>query len=197
MTQPPEHQPGAHFNGQPSGYPQPQHFPGYPGYPQQPPKKSINGWMVAVIVMLAIPLLCCGGFFGLGIIGAASSAQSSSSSAAAEDVATEPDGEVIKVDAGDILDEFSENELAADTKYEGKTVEVSGEIGKIDTDVFDKDEYILNISDGGQFSITSVYCRGMPTEVLKSLTVGDPITVRAKFDDGGDLGIELRSCKVV
>lgn len=56
-----------------------------------------------------------------------------------------PAGADMKVTAGEFIKEFEGNELAADQKYKGKTVEVSGVVEKIDT-------------DGGDFEFLSVTC---------------------------------------
>lgn len=37
----------------------------------------------------------------------------------------------------------------------------------------------------------------MPTDVLSTLQVGSSIKVIGDFDDGGDLGVDLKNCKVV
>lgn len=108
-----------------------------------------------------------------------------------------PAGADIKVTAGEIIEEFDSNELAGDQKYKGKTVEVSGVVEKIDTELLDDDKYILNITDGGDFEIFSVTCHDMPTDVLSTLQVGSSIKVIGDFDDGGDLGVDLKNCKVV
>ena len=103
----------------------------------------------------------------------------------------------VKVTAGEIIKEFEENELAGDQKYEGKSVQVSGVVDKIDTELFAKDKYLLNITDGGEYELFSVTCHNMDNGVLSTLAVGNPITVIGDFKDGGDLGVDLQDCKVV
>lgn len=103
----------------------------------------------------------------------------------------------MKVTAGEFIKEFEGNELAADQKYKGKTVEVSGVVEKIDTELFNEDTYLLNITDGGDFEFLSVTCHDMSNDVLSKLTVGNAIKVIGDFDDGGDLGVDLKNCKVV
>ena len=108
-----------------------------------------------------------------------------------------PAGPDYKVTAGEIIEEFGANELAGDQKYKGKTVQVSGVVEKIDTELFSKDKYLLNITDGGDYEFLSVTCHGMDNDVLSTLTVGNPIAVVGDFDDGGDLGVDLKNCTVV
>lgn len=108
-----------------------------------------------------------------------------------------PAGADVKITAGEFIKEFEGNELAADQKYKGKTVEVSGVVEKIDTELFNEDKYLLNITDGGDFEFLSVTCHDMDNDVLSKLTVGSAIKVIGDFDDGGDLGVDLKNCKVV
>lgn len=106
-------------------------------------------------------------------------------------------GADVKITAGELIKEFEGNELAADQKYKGKTVEVSGVVEKIDTELFNEDKYLLNITDGGDFEFLTVTCHDMDNDVLAKLAVGSAIKVIGDFDDGGDLGVDLKNCKVV
>jgi hypothetical protein len=102
----------------------------------------------------------------------------------------------ISVSVKKILQEFEDNELAADEKYKGKIIEVTGIVNKVDTDrhLFSEDEYLLYLV-GDEYSWTNVSCYGLPNEVLAELTSGDKVTVIGKFYDGGDLGVILKECQ--
>lgn len=104
--------------------------------------------------------------------------------------------EVVQVSAGDLLKEFEGNELAADSKYKGKRLQVTGVVEKIDTDLFDDSKYILQIGSGGDFEITFVNCHDIDTDSLSTVNKGDDVTVVGDFDDGGDLGVELMNCEL-
>ena len=63
----------------------------------------------------------------------------------------------ITVSAVDIAKEYKDNEVAAETKYKGKKVEISGTINNIGKDVLD-DVYIV-LSNGDEYSIiNNVQC---------------------------------------
>jgi hypothetical protein len=96
------------------------------------------------------------------------------------------------VQADKLVKEFERNELAADAKYDGKTLRVTGRIDKIDTDVWDDEKYILRL--GKKWSFINVNCNDMPTDQLATLKQGQTVTVVGKFDDGGDLGVEVADC---
>ncbi len=102
----------------------------------------------------------------------------------------------VKVVAAEMVKEFEKNELAADTKYKGKDLKIRGVVESIDTDLFDADKYILAIGDGSDYAFTFVNCNDMSTDELASLEVGQDVTVVGKFDDGGDLGVEVKDCKL-
>lgn len=100
----------------------------------------------------------------------------------------------MNVDASKLAKEFEQNELAADTKYEGKTLRITGRIDKIDTDIWDDEKYILRL--GGKWEIVGVNCNDMSTDELATLKQGQTVTVIGKFDDGGDLGVEVADCQL-
>lgn len=130
---------------------------------------------------------------------ASSPEESSSSSGTSSQTSesTSSSGPDHTVTAGDLIEEFEDNELAGDQKYKDKTIQVSGVVDNIDTEFLDEDKYLLNITDGGDFEFLSVTCHDMSNDVLAELTAGDQVTVIGDFDDGGDLGVDLKDCKVV
>ncbi|MXG88500.1 OB-fold protein [Nocardioides flavescens] len=107
-----------------------------------------------------------------------------------------PADKPVAVKASAMLQEFADNELAADAKYKGKTVKVSGVVDKIDTALFDEDKYVLRLGGGGEYEIFTVNCNDMSTDELATLNKGDAVTVLGDFDDGGDLGVEIKDCSL-
>lgn len=101
----------------------------------------------------------------------------------------------VKVEASQIVKEFEDNELAADTKYKGKDLRVSGKVTKIDTDMWDDEKYILSLGKG-KWDFLTVNCHDMSTDELSTLKVGQTVTVVGTFDDGGDLGVEVSDCRL-
>lgn len=62
----------------------------------------------------------------------------------------------VKVTSANLIKEYSENEVAADTKYKGKLVEVSGKVSGVDNGTFDN-EMIVKLSDG-QYDFNNAWC---------------------------------------
>lgn len=102
----------------------------------------------------------------------------------------------VEVTAKALLKEFEDNELAGDQKYKGKVLKITGTVSGIDTEIFDDEKYVLNINGGGDFEILSVSCYDIPNADLSSVTVGQTITVVGDFDDGGDLGVDVKNCTI-
>lgn len=129
---------------------------------------------------------------GLGLVTSGCGASSDGGSDSGESVG-KPD---LKVEAGKLLKAFEKNEAAADGKYKGKTLEVSGVVSKVDTEMFDEEKYIVQIGSGGRFEMLTVNCNGLASDAVSKIKKRDKITVVGVFDDGGDLGVELKPCEI-
>ncbi|WP_243059457.1 OB-fold putative lipoprotein [Nocardioides sp. SR21] len=103
----------------------------------------------------------------------------------------------VSVDADVILKEFEENEAAADAKYDGKVLKVTGVVASIDTELFDDSEYVINIGTGSDWDVWTVNADDQAQDAVASLKKGDDITVIGEFEDGGDLGVELAHAEIV
>ena len=110
-----------------------------------------------------------------------------------------PDPKVIKVAAAKILQEFEENEAAADLKYgDHQLLEVTGFVSKVDTELLHDDRYVIQVAGPDyEYAFTAINCDGQSAEDVAKIKVGQKITVGGDFQDGGDLGIELGGCHVV
>lgn len=103
----------------------------------------------------------------------------------------------VAVTATQMLKDYEDNEAAADAKYKGKTLRISGKIAKIDTEILDEDEYVVEINGGGDFEFLSVSCEDQKAADVSSLSKGEDITVVADFEDGGDLGVLTENCTIL
>jgi len=108
--------------------------------------------------------------------------------------AEEAEPTAVAVKAGQIVKEFEDNELAADAKYKGRTLEITGVVDSIDTDIWDDEKYILALGSGGNWEFLFTNCHDMSTDELSTINKGDTVTVVGEFDDGGDLGVEVKNC---
>lgn len=107
-----------------------------------------------------------------------------------------PAVKAMPVDAGVMLKEFDGNEAAADAKYKGKTLKVTGKVDKVDTELLDDNQYIIRLTGGDPYAIVSVNCNDISESAAAKVQKGSYTTVVGKFDDGGDLGVELKNCSL-
>lgn len=105
--------------------------------------------------------------------------------------------ETVPVDAATLLADFKGNEAAADAKYKGKVLQVTGSVDKVDTEFLDKDQYVVRLDNGDQYSFLTVNCNDVVAAKAATVVPESTITVRGTFQDGGDLGVELKSCEVL
>ncbi|WP_115017553.1 hypothetical protein [Synechococcus sp. UW140] len=99
-----------------------------------------------------------------------------------------------RVNYKDLADEFDENSIAAESKYDGQLIYVSGPVGSVDKDILDNPY----VSITGQYDFASVQCFLTPGEVegASSLRKGQRVVV-AGVVGGTTLGVTLDGCRVV
>ncbi|MFO0667430.1 MAG: hypothetical protein U0174_26000 [Polyangiaceae bacterium] len=123
------------------GHPSPQ------GYGPPPPKRGMGAGMIALIVSLTVIGSLFGGCMVCGAIGAASKNQGGQLTngrgtppgparepEAPVAVAPPPKREAIAITATQLFNDYTANEVAADEKYKGQLLLVSGSISAIDKD---------------------------------------------------------------
>ena len=117
----------------------------------------------------------------------------------AEEPAPKPELEpqAVKVAAGDMLAEFEGNEAAADAKYKGKLVQVTGHVEKVDTEFWDDEQYVVQLSNGDEWALWTVNCNDVSADAAAKVPANSNVTVRGTFDDGGDLGVEIKDCEIL
>jgi hypothetical protein len=79
-----------------------------------------------------------------------------------------------------ILHEFEGNEAAADAKYDGKSLKISGVVDKVDIELLDDDEYVIQLAAGGQFVLWTVNCDDQSSGVATGIKKGESLTVLGK-----------------
>lgn len=113
-----------------------------------------------------------------------------------EEPAKEKPVKAVNVRAAKLVKEFEKNELQADAKYKGKTLRITGVVAEIDTELLDDEKYYVALGSGKEWEFLYVNCHDMSNDELATLKVGKSTTVIGKFDDGGDLGVEVADCQL-
>ncbi len=101
-----------------------------------------------------------------------------------------PETQLIKVTAKALADEYSENAVAAEKKYENKRILVTGTITDIGKDVLDTAFVVLK--GGGEAGIHHVQCmfKSDQEDILANLKKGQTVTIEGE-SDGLALGINV------
>lgn len=136
---------------------------------------DLRNWFVRHKIITGILILIV-----IGIIGSASGDESQKADTAsnagtkADTNQNEKPVEPVKlapqvtITSANLSKEYSENEVAADSKYKGKLIEISGKITSIDNGITDN-EIIIKLSDG-KYDISGAMCYMKASEHEKVLT---------------------------
>lgn len=104
----------------------------------------------------------------------------------------EPEIEYTAYTVNKLIGDLEKNAAKAQDKYEGKYVELTGELSVIDSD----GKYIGLHSDDTIFTLADVQCYIKGDEQLdkvKEMEIGDTVTVKGKITDVGEImGYELK-----
>lgn len=100
----------------------------------------------------------------------------------------------ITITSVELSKEYSENEVAADAKYKGKLIEISGKIYSIDNGISDN-EIIIRLSDG-KYDINNSWCYMNESEREKAIALkkGQQVTLIGKGDSATMSSPVLKDC---
>lgn len=131
--------------------------------------KKLLKWVVIVLA----------GLFVLGLIvgqgdkkGTATAAESANGEAE-ETAAAAPPAPAVEVSATQLFQDYDANEVAADQKYKGKRLKVTGSVAGINKNAFDN--IYVEIATPNEFS--SVHAQGIPEATAAALQKGQAIEV--------------------
>lgn len=170
-----------------------------------PEKKSNNVvWIVAIIAGAIV--ICCVSIFAIPAIMVILTPTSSTSSTDDNvDTAEEPlDEETPEttataetVDMQKFIDEFDENSVAAETKWKGKLVKMTGYVGNIDEGLLGETYVILNpVADEYYFG-TAIQCYFESKESVTNLKKGQKVTLQGEVGSESIFNISINKCSVL
>ena len=110
-------------------------------------------------------------------------------------IAATDDGKTTTINAFQLVDDYKNNEVAADERYKGKVLEVSGSIESIGKDLMDT--MYVSFGGGGKFELRRVQCffDDSETDKLAKLSKGQWITIKGRCD--GLMGnVLLKECAI-
>lgn len=150
--------------------------------------KIITGFLIFILFIFVV------GWFGEE---PTTSSTSNKSNGSSNITATEnPTPSPIVLSAVDLVQEYDDNEVKADTKYKGKLVEVSGTVKDIGV-VFGST--YVTLSSGEEFSISDVQCffeSESEIEKVSELQKEESVTLRGTVD-GKSMNVGVNDCVIV
>lgn len=106
----------------------------------------------------------------------------------------EKKAEVTMVSANEISSEYEANEVRADQKYKGKTIQVYGTVKEIKKDIMDN-IYVL-LQAGDRYSFRNVQCYLDDANAASNLSQGQRILVEGECD-GLMMNVQMKDCKLL
>ncbi len=153
---------------------------------QKSKKKFYKRWWFWVIVVIVI-------FIIIGSSGSKNTENGNSTQSSKNNIAQQ--APAIQVSASELYADYKANQVAADTKYKGKTVEVSGTINSIGKDILDTPYVSLNAGD----ILSTVQCMFDKSDSaqLATLAKDTRITLTGKVRGEVIMNVLLDNCSIV
>lgn len=161
---------------------------------ETPQKKRVSCGQVALV---SISVLSAAIFVGIALVFFLDDGIGIESLQEAPSVEEKQESNPINISAQTLVSEYRENEIAADQKYKGKLLYVTGVIEDFGVGLFER-KYI-SISDGEMFSLHSIHCIIEDENVsqITDLIKGQEVEVQGLNSGMTILAISLDNCTVV
>ncbi|AZA10276.1 OB-fold protein [Corynebacterium pseudopelargi] len=168
--------------------------------PKIPPYKKKGFWLIAAPVLVFFVMLMGG---NKDVDSDKASKTEAALATAEAQVNQDPSAEpvsveeaIIPVTADELIAEYSSNELRADEKWKGKTLEVSGVVRNV-TDILRSKA--VNIEGTDSWDLHFVSCELDPEDLesAKMLNKGDQVTVRGKNSGYNQVSVNIDHCEIL
>jgi hypothetical protein len=97
------------------------------------------------------------------------------------------------VTASDLIREYERNEVAANTRFRGRWVEITGLVNDIGTD-FLGTPYVT-FTDGGVWGVQALFTRGSDEPLVSGFSKGQRLTITCRAD-GKLVNVLVRECRL-
>ncbi len=131
------------------------------------------------------------GFIALGVLGSLGGGETTQSTTAVNEPSAPQ--EVLTISAGELYSEYEANEISADSKYKGKTLEISGSVKNIGKDILDTP--YVSLKTGNIIGTVQCMLKGSEAEKAGSLSEGQFVTMVGK-NPSYLLNVIMRSCVI-
>lgn len=156
----------------------------------KPKKKKIGGIIAAVLIVCMFAFAAT-----MGILFGEEEPIDNNSSQVSSEVKSEPEIEYIEVTANQLWQDFSDNEVAAEQKYTGKYVKVTGVVSEINSASTLISANVLLTVDDAMFSCVQCNFTKKNSEQLANLTKGQTVTIIGTCGDL-NLNVHINDCEI-
>lgn len=105
-------------------------------------------------------------------------------------------GEPLSLTASELYQAYEDNEVAADKKYKGTTIEVSGIIQEIAKDIVDKEPYVALKAGGNELATVRCYFPKERENTVAQLSKGQKVTIEGKCEGKNITAVVLKGCSL-
>lgn len=111
------------------------------------------------------------------------------------DTTAEPKVEYIEITAAELYAAYDENEIAADAKYTGKMLKITGIVDDISKDILDR-VYITLKTNELFNSIQCYFVSSSAIEAVAQLKEGDEVVVVGKCKGKNVFNVDIEDCEI-
>ena len=165
------------------------------GNPVNSPKKKRKN-SNTVIIVLASVISFIGLYILLFSIGSAMNEDANNSEGLSSPSQTSSTENPIEVSAQDLWDAFEENEIAAEEKYKGKLIKITGIVSDINSKDFLTDDNILLEVDGTYWGCVQCNFNSANAKAIANVQKGKKVTIIGTCGDLSTFNVMINHCEL-
>lgn len=148
-----------------------------------------TGSVVGITICIIVAAICFGAI--IGIIASEDSTSDSQSG-----IENESEIKYIEISANDIYSAFQENEIAADEKFNGKLVKITGIISSINSSGILTSANILLSVDGSFFGCVQCNFNSTNSKALANIKKGQSVTIIGTCGGLASFNVMINACEL-
>lgn len=152
-----------------------------------------TGLVVGITICIIVLAICFGAIIGIIV---SEDSTSDSQSGIENDIENESEIKYIEISANDIYSAFQENEIAADEKFNGKLVKITGIISSINSSGILTSANILLSVDGSFFGCVQCNFNSTNSKALANIEKGQSVTIIGTCGGLASFNVMINACEL-